>query len=867
MPVSRASAASRPYILLGALLVVSVIFQVRLTWDVGRGLIEPELGASLPFGVPPASKVIRQVSDSAAKAGLRAGDEIAAINGVAYRGRSSLAAVAANGRTGDAVQVTVRRKEGPLTLALRLEPERRRPFGRSEEALVQVVLYLVMPWFSLLVGFWVTFVRPRDPQAWLVLALMMAFPRLPRVDLMHWEDWIRSPAILYQAVLVGALPVALLLFAIYFAERFRWDLRFPWLKWLLIVPLAASVPVDALYSLLLSENWAAAAAIAGLARPVRGFHAAAMFASIGLYFFVLGWNRGIARGSDARRRLRMLLIGTNIAMMPMFLVITTGLFLGREILGGFPPWVLTTSLMFLFLFPLTLAYVIVVHKALDVGVVVRQGIQYALARGASRAVAVLAAAVILFVSISLAMDPESNRPRRIAALGGGMLLLMLVPRLGGRLAGWVDRRFFRQAYDAERILTELGENVRTMVETRPLLETVARTISESLFVPRVAMLVRDGGWFRPAYAVGYATAPAVAFGGESVTVKRLAEGGEPARVYLDDEHSWVNTAKTLSAEERGMLEALETQLLLPLAVKDRLLGIMSLGEKKSEEPYSGSDLRLLRAVAGQAGLALENAQLAAAVASEAAQRERIHREMEIAREVQERLLPQQAPPVEGLDCAGYCRPAEGVGGDYYDFIPLADARLGIAIGDVSGKGIAAALLMASLQASVRGQILHPEQSLAATIALVNRLVYESSASHRYATLWYAQVDPATRALEYVNAGHNPPLLLSPRSGGEVEVERLETGGTVVGLLQGFSYEQGRVEMRSGDLLVAFTDGISEAENAAGEDWGEQRLIAAARAAMGGTAAETIRALMEAADAFVAGAPQHDDMTLVVVRVL
>src|SRR5262249_4078870 len=157
-------------------------------------------------------------------------------------------------------------------------------------------------------------------------------------------------------------------------------------------------------------------------------------------------------------------------------------------------------------------------------------------------------------------------------------------------------------------------------------------------------------------------------------------------------------APGVSEDERAKLAALRSELLLPLSVKDKLLGFISLSQKRSEEPYSGTDLRLLKSVAAQAGLARENAGLTSAHDQEVAQRERLNRELEIARGVQERLFPQILPPVAGLDYSGKCRPALTVGGDYYDFLALPGGRLGIALGDVSGKGIPAALMMAGLAA-------------------------------------------------------------------------------------------------------------------------------------------------------------------------
>jgi phosphoserine phosphatase RsbU/P len=412
----------------------------------------------------------------------------------------------------------------------------------------------------------------------------------------------------------------------------------------------------------------------------------------------------------------------------------------------------------------------------------------------------------------------------------------------------------------------LSDQVRSMIEPRPLLETVATRIAETLHVHNIAVLLSGSEVYQPAYALGFAATPQVEFPSSTATVKHLRESREPARVYLEDPSSWIYGESQATDEERGKLSELSTELLLPLVVRDKLLGFISLGPKRSEEPYSGSDVRLLKSLAAQTGLALENANLMRAIAEEVAQRERMNREVEIAREVQERLFPQKLPEILGLDYCGHCRPALGVGGDYYDFLALPAGHLGIAIGDVSGKGIAAALMMASLQASLRGEATRAPENLAAAVANINRLVYEVSAAHRYATFFYGQYNPATHQFDYVNAGHNPPMLFHSCNG-KWEISRLEVGGTVVGLLESSPYQQGAMTFAPGDILIAFTDGISEAMNDHEEEWGEKNLIAAIEYNSQLSAAEILHCILQAADVFVAGAKQHDDMTLVVARVL
>ncbi len=252
---------------------------------------------------------------------------------------------------------------------------------------------------------------------------------------------------------------------------------------------------------------------------------------------------------------------------------------------------------------------------------------------------------------------------------------------------------------------------------------------------------------------------------------------------------------------------------------------MALGPKRSEEPYSRTDRQLLQSIASQTGLALENAELLEHLTTEITHRERVSREIEIAREVQQRLYPQVYPTIPGVDLAGYCRPAQAVGGDYYDFFVLPayhgdEERLALALGDISGKGISAALLMASLRASLRSAALLQPGDLATLMRHVNRLVYESSTTNRYATFFYAELDPQSRVLTYVNAGHNPPVILRG-----TQIIRLEATGTVIGLIPDAPYTRAGILLEPGDALLCFTDGISEAMTHADEEWGEDRMIA------------------------------------------
>ena len=498
---------------------------------------------------------------------------------------------------------------------------------------------------------------------------------------------------------------------------------------------------------------------------------------------------------------------------------------------------------------------------MDVSILLRQGTRYALARGtvvALQAGSLLLIAWFLLLPLLRQQQVAPRERLKVVLILAGVVALRLA--LGRRVMTALDRRFFREAYDSERVLSDLAVEVRRYTESGPLLRTVSNCVAETLHVSRIAMLTRDGHQFRLAEAVGAypANGHTPALANTSSTIRRLSNSSAPAELYREAPEAWYMLA---GERERQTLDALGAELLLALPGRDRLMGVMALGPKQSEAAYSRSDLGLLQALAAQTGMALEVSELAHSLAREAAERERAGRELEIAREVQERLFPQAMPALEHGSIAGHCRPALGVGGDYFDVFPLKDGRLGIAIGDVSGKGISAALLMAGLRASLRGVVLDAPRDFARLMEKVNRLVYEASASHRYATFFFGALDPATLMLECVNAGHNAPLVLRAGS----QVLRLEADGPVVGLLPFAPFSEQCLQLCPGDVLVAYTDGISEAMTREDEEWGEERMVAAALAAPPGPAAEVLRAILAEADRFTAGAPQHDDMTLLVLK--
>ena len=232
-----------------------------------------------------------------------------------------------------------------------------------------------------------------------------------------------------------------------------------------------------------------------------------------------------------------------------------------------------------------------------------------------------------------------------------------------------------------------------------------------------------------------------------------------------------------------------------------------------------------------------------------------------ASEVQQRFLQYLEPAIDTLNYSARCRQVRELGGDAYDFVPLPHNRLALAVADASGKGLAAALMISNVQSSLRTAVAFAGNDGAAVLGAVNREVHASSLPNRYATLFYGVFDEATRALQYVNAGHNPPMVLRR----DRSILRLESGGPPIGMFPNWTYKEGAVQLDPGDLVLAFTDGVTEAVNPTGEEWGEEGLLRAVAEHDAQSADEMVEGIFRSMDEFSLG-HQTDDATVMVLRV-
>lgn len=440
--------------------------------------------------------------------------------------------------------------------------------------------------------------------------------------------------------------------------------------------------------------------------------------------------------------------------------------------------------------------------------------------------------------------------------------------------------------ERDRIIVALRDENRSLarsVAELSLLNDLANAISQSLATQDVVDLIVQ----RAIHAVG-------AEQGAIVLLNGAAQdgGGHPARrqsseapCRLVSSHPVVleimrqrrepllandppADARLVGIPFNGRVRSL---LCLPLLVEGDLRGVLTVCNKRWGAGFTAGDQRLLSILASQAAQIVENARLR----EDERERQSLQEELRAARLIQEGLLPEAPLPIPGYELAGESEPARLIGGDYYDFIQAGNGETAVCLGDVCGKGMPASLLMANLQAIIRTQTLARPPStecLARCHSLFeaparqclersNRLLCRCTRPERFVTLFYGLLDCERHSLRFSNAGHHPPLLLS--SGGEARW--LKTGGIPLGILEEWSYQEETVPLAPGDLLVLYTDGVTETRSPQGEEFGEKRLEEAVRSCVSGSARDVIGSVFSATDAFGAGSAHLDDRTVVVLR--
>ena len=795
----------------------------------------------------------------AERAGLRVGDRIIGINGRALDTDIASDEAYVRGRPGDPVEVTVERAGEPKPLILHGVFRAAAPAGASEglarSSALQITETFPIPF--LLVGFAVLFLRLEEPSAWLLALLFCAFAATPGFsNSVVISPPLRAFAFAFRAVFDGMLcPLFYLFFAVFPLQSLL-DKRLPWLKWVGLL-FGVSIVIPGLRT----GDPSLPRVVAHLlgSRNADLIRAGLKYDLLALGMISLAQNSFMAAvPAEARRKSRVILWGTLAGVLPIVLERAAVDF------AGYRPsfWIDTVLALVLFLYPLSFAYAVVKHRVMELPVLLRRSARYVLVQRGFIVLMFLvaASAIALFTQVfSRFVRADTNIGMALSAVFGIVLVWTSAP-LVKRGTVRIDRAFFRSAYDSRIILHDLAEKTRTVGDSRQLAMLLERHVSEALHPKTLACYLESGNGRLSAIS-GTLPARLETLSANTPGFIELARRGK----------AWEVRSVSVGAEELAALAPLAPECLVPiLGRENNLIGMLVLGQRLSEEPYSGEDKRLLDSVAAHAGIALENIRLAERMAERMDADRRTAQEMEIARQVQARLFPQKLPAMKTLEYMGGCIQARQVGGDYYDFLELRPGRLALVLADIAGKGVSGALLMANLQANLRSQYAMAVDDLPRLLTSVNRLFYENSDDASYATLFFADYDDSSRKLRYANCGHLPPLLLRACASSQDQapnVERLRSTCTVMGLFEDWHCEIAEVQLAPGDTLVLYTDGVTEATNADEEEFGESRLLDTLESNSSLPVGPLLQAVVEAVQQFSSGSEQQDDITLVIARSL
>ena len=404
----------------------------------------------------------------------------------------------------------------------------------------------------------------------------------------------------------------------------------------------------------------------------------------------------------------------------------------------------------------------------------------------------------------------------------------------------VNRRLDRKIQELNTLF-DIGNELNSTLSPQKILQLLTYAIMGQMAIKRCLVLVFRHYRIEHLIAQGIRNVDANSI--EERLVKQLTHVSEPITIK--------------GKRGLGTFRSWDLKVIIPMRHQGETRGIIGLSGKAFGGLYSDDELEFLSTLANQAMIAIENARLF----EEALEKERLEEELSIARRIQQRLLPKSIPQVEGFELTGLNKPSKQVGGDYYDLIPIDNNRIGIAIADVSGKGAPAALLMANLQASLR-TLVGEKKSISELMSLINNMIVQNTDIDKFITAVYGILDIEKKLFVYSNAGHNPPLLVHD----DGTIEQMEKGGLVLGMMKDVPYEEGTIHLRPNDLIIMYTDGVTEAMNAEEEEFGEESLLDTIQEDENLSAEALSQKIVQRVKSFAADDQQQDDITLVIIKV-
>ena len=654
----------------------------------------------------------------------------------------------------------------------------------------------------------------------------------------------------------------LLLFSLVFPERKKFLSDFPRIKWLLFLPhVFHIVLVLAFYDpdsfVKTIETWKRSVLFGWLLSPfaflakmssalmgiLYSFHLQffsvinLIYLFLAVVFLYLGYRE--LEIQRLKEQVKFLIWGIMSAM---------GLYALAFILPVLTPIKLSDTLKIFFTITAlvigagSIAWAIIRYQFLDIRLLVRQRLVYSLTSG------LLVGLYFLVVAqMGKVVQNFLGHPTAIVDIGYVILALVFFQPIMGQLDNFLKRMFIKDTSDYRNMMETFSRRIVTIFDFDQLKEMVFDTLKKNMLVERVFLCVYQEGEDK---FLLFSEEGRFYFEKDDGFLLPFKERRSP--VYVDE--LGINQDDSPMAR---YLFPLGLHVASPLYQKDKLVGILGLSQKVTRFRFTYEDLTLLNILANQLVVAIDNTKLYL----ESLEKRRLEEELVVARQIQLGLLPKIFPKGEGFELSAYIQPARQVGGDYYDFIKTKNSSFAIAIADATGKGIPAALLISLVHASLRSEARNcPLPNL--VISNVNQLICSSTTSEKFATMFYGEFDPEKKSICFCNAGHNYPILMH-KSG---EVDLLKEGGLIIGAFPFAAYEKGERDLECDDIIVFYSDGLTDAFNKAEEQFGEERLLDLMEGSRHHSADKIKNILVQEVNDFSRGATFWDDFTLVVLKV-
>lgn len=797
----------------------------------------PDFGWRTMYNSGP--NIVAQVFGAGAAAGLRPGDRILAINGRAYSTFDELFFGDIRHHEPGAVNTYTVLREGKNV-------EINVPTGRVG---LGAVLWRSGPLFVLglvyiMIGALVFLMKPRASESWLFLT-MTCFMGIG-IGLSSPADLIRPTWLYHVRFLANLLiPASMIHLALKFPRVRPFAVERPRVTFLPYVP---SLVIFALREATATAHWS---------MPKSVFSLWISYTIVGIVYFLgsNAWNALRADSIITRLQSRVIFVGAILAFFIPSMNLLSGL-LWQVLL--FPDPILGFGICFSF-FPLSIGYTIVKHDLFAIDTIVRRTYGYVLSTASVVATYALLVSIlnVTFQGYDVARSP-------LFSIGFALAVVFLFEPLYRRFQRLVDRVFYRQRYDYRMTIRNISEAMTSILDTELISKTLIGSVVREMFLENGALLLADTGSRR--YQVK--------------TVEGVDAGSLPSSELPDDDavvgvlkakkdvlvrHDVIMNPRH-EANREDLLKtftALSSVVMVPLTYKDELRGIISLGPKKSGKLFTPEDLDLLKTLTNQSAIALENAHLF----KENLQKGRMEEELRIAHDIQMGMLPDRAPQLEGLKIAARTIPAREVGGDFYDFVEFhgdaSPGRVGIIVGDVSGKGVSAGLLMAGARSTYR-VLLDKNPPVDEVMILANQRLHRDIRKGMFVALLYAVIEPGARTLTLSNAGQTQPILCPP--GADPSYITTEGDTFPLGIVADCDYREAKLSLSRGSVVVFYTDGAVEAKNAGDELYGFDRFLASVHEGRDLEAPVLLEKLFDGITRFVGGTEQHDDITIIVAKV-